>query len=413
MIPTLIQRAGLPALLACGMTWPNLVNAGAPDEGPGEVPGEVEACLDSVQPAGTYRSADRPVLEMLVGEARVTPDEATERLRNWLPDADRSKRSEHVVLRNHARVWLAARHLEAQNYQRARSLLSEVQLDSPVAVRAALLIAESWRLQGNQDMARAWTRRVAQRYSASPLALEGLLLIASDMEEEGQLHQARALYNLVMGQVLHNLDELARLSAGGDSMVDALLKTRLDESREVGSELIRTFLTRSGPDSLVHLREIVEAHRSLECLEQEQARIREHAMRASEQRTNIGSFETAIRREKLELREELRLLREESGEASQEEIAELERQLTALEERHRTLREQRGQVSDDSITRRRALREHSERLEERIRDRREKVARDLREVALTLRNRYRDVAGESQLARSDLLQRMAMQRVEK
>ncbi len=405
MIPTSMQRAGLSVLALLALVYPNIVNAETPDP--------VETCLASGQLAKDYQAEDQPVVEMLVAEVEVTPEQAVTRLRNWLPEADRSSRSEHVVLRNHARVWLAARHLEAGNYRRARSLLSEVQLDSPVAVRAALLIAESWRLQGNPDMAQAWTRRVAQRYSASPLALEGLLLIASDMEKEGQLHQARALYNLVMGQVLRNLHELGNLVSGGESMVDALLNVRLDESREVGSELIRVFLTEPDADSLGHLREIVEARRTLECMEQEEARIREHAMRASEQRTNIGSFETAIRREKLELREELRALRSETDPAVQEEIAELEQQLAALEERHRTLREQRGQVPDDTLARRRALREHSEEMEERIRANREKVARDLQQVAETLRNRYRDVAGESQLARSDLLQRMALRRAEK
>lgn len=72
--------------------------------------------------------------------------------------------------------------LEAENFDKARDLLGSVEVDSPVAVEAALLLSDSWRMQGNRKKARDWYLRAGRQFPHELLALEGMLAAAHTME---------------------------------------------------------------------------------------------------------------------------------------------------------------------------------------------------------------------------------------
>src|SRR5690606_25985407 len=141
----------------------------------------------------------------LVLQALVDPLHASDRasrFEQYLAAPVTAPNSARQVATSHARLVLAAEHIRAARYDQARQVLAQVDLASTVAVDAALLMAESWRLQGDDQRAQAWLMRVAQRYSSDPRALEGLLLSAQDLAASGKVREAWALYNLINDKVL-------------------------------------------------------------------------------------------------------------------------------------------------------------------------------------------------------------------
>ena len=84
------------------------------------------------------------------------------------------------ILGNYARLRLAAMALRDGDTEFARQQLSQVEQRSPAAVDAALLLAESYRLDGDRQRARDWFVRIAARFPGNPRAISGLVLAGDD-----------------------------------------------------------------------------------------------------------------------------------------------------------------------------------------------------------------------------------------
>jgi hypothetical protein len=141
------------------------------------------ACQDSPGVSGTLEGAAAAVavsLNQPLDQADPAP------LSHYLSASADSSRSSDYVMRNYARVALAASQVRQGAFDQARQILTQVELDSPAAVRAALLLAESYRMQGQQEVAGKWLLRIADRYSSDPDALSGLLMAADDLAERGE-----------------------------------------------------------------------------------------------------------------------------------------------------------------------------------------------------------------------------------
>lgn len=118
--------------------------------------------------------------------------------------------SNHLL--DKAIVVLAALHLQQQDYKAAQRLLLKLPQTSSSAVPAALLLAESWRLQGNIEKASDWFIRVGQRYPHNYQALAGLVSAADDLQQE-QPSTSRVLYSLVIVRAQENAEKIEALAA--------------------------------------------------------------------------------------------------------------------------------------------------------------------------------------------------------
>ena len=351
----------------------------------------------------------RSVIDALTA-AEGSPQRA-DTLQAWLARHHDASRGAGVVLRSHVRVALAGEYLRQHHYTGARQLLSGVDLTSQVAVRAALLIAESYRLEGNEEQARAWMIRVSQRYSSDPEALDGMLLVAEDSMLEGQYELAWTLYNLAMTRLVENIEQLSQMSRTGDQLVDAMLTTRLDESREVSAQLIKDFLSSPDNDALEQVREIAAARFDEQCLAEQERAIQDRARQLSAQRNNIANFSVAMQQERemllqdiSQLEEQLESARVSERGAIESELDYLRATLAATENQLASWRTQQDAMPDDAIERRAALQAELKTLQQQLSANREKMAEQMQSVIRGLRERYRALAGEAQLGRAQLMQ---------
>src|SRR5690606_12478756 len=216
----------------------------------------------------------------LVLKALVDPLQISDRaslFEQYLATPVTAPNSARQVATSHARVVLAAEHIRAASYEQARDVLAQVDLASTVAVDAALLMAESWRLQGDDRQSQAWLVRVAQRYSSDPRALEGLLLSAQDLAASGKMREAWALYNLINDKVLANVEQVSKMRNMQEDLVQSLLNTRLDESRAVNTQIIKHILHSREQSALSSMRDIIESKQKLACLERQGDALKDEA----------------------------------------------------------------------------------------------------------------------------------------
>ena len=132
-------------------------------------------------------------------------------------------------------IVLAASWLSGQQTDKAREVLRVIALDSPLAVTAAMLLAESWRMDGEPDKAVQWFLRIAAQQPENLDALNGLLAAAHTLAESGQPQLALTIYarieqqagaaaTLVNNFVARNPASIASLMSGDNGLTTSLRK---------------------------------------------------------------------------------------------------------------------------------------------------------------------------------------------
>lgn len=367
-------------------------------------------------PAATTQTltdaSTRLVLKALVDPLRVS-DRAS-LFEQYLATPVTAPNSARQVATSHARVMLAAEHIRAARYEQARQVLAQVDLASTVAVDAALLMAESWRLQGDDRQSQAWLVRVAQRYSSDPRALEGLLLSAQDLAASGKMREAWALYNLINDKVLANVEQVNNLRGMQEELVQQLLNTRLDESRAVSTQVIKHILHAEEQSALSSMRDIIEAKQQMACLERQGDALKDDAWDESIMTANITSFQTMLETEaRLNARQMESLQAELASASSQEreqieqEIASLQEHMQSLERRLAELQAQQAALPVSSVSRTRQLQQKIAETEQRLHNNHVAIRGELDSAIAALQTRYRELAAETQLARAELMQLLA------
>lgn len=94
-------------------------------------------------------------------------------------------------------ILLAASWMKEQQTDKARELLHVIGVDRPAAVTGALLLAESWRMDGEPDKAVQWFLRIAAQQPQNLDTLNGLLAAAHTLADSGQPQLALTLYRRV------------------------------------------------------------------------------------------------------------------------------------------------------------------------------------------------------------------------
>lgn len=367
-------------------------------------------------PAATTQTltdaSTRLVLKALVDPLRVS-DRAS-LFEQYLATPVTAPNSARQVATSHARVMLAAEHIRAARYEQARQVLAQVDLASTVAVDAALLMAESWRLQGDDRQSQAWLVRVAQRYSSDPRALEGLLLSAQDLAASGKMREAWALYNLINDKVLANVEQVNNLRGMQEELVQQLLNTRLDESRAVSTQVIKHILHAEEQSALSSMRDIIEAKQQMACLERQGDALKDDAWDESIMTANITSFQTMLEtearlneRQMESLQAELASASSQEREQIEQEIASLQEHMQSLERRLAELQAQQAALPVSSVSRTRQLQQKIAETEQRLHNNQVAIRGELDNAIAALQTRYRELAAETQLARAELMQLLA------
>ncbi|MFN3714355.1 MAG: tetratricopeptide repeat protein [Alcanivoracaceae bacterium] len=128
-----------------------------------------------------------------------------------------------LLLHDRARLVLAGIEIDRQQYARARAQLVRITTDSPMAARAGLLVAESWRLQGDEETSLQWLLRVGRHFPDDINALQGLLAAAEHFDAASHPGKAIAVYEEVMEKSLQALNSLAALPADRDARIGTVI----------------------------------------------------------------------------------------------------------------------------------------------------------------------------------------------
>lgn len=353
----------------------------------------------------------RQVLKALVNPASV--QDRTSLFEQYLATSIESPDSAQQVAISHARLVLAAERVRKQDYIGARQSLAQIDLSSTVAVDAALLLAESWRLQGDPAKSHAWLMRVAQRYSSDPRALEGLLLSARDQARSGKIREAWALYSVINDKVLENVEQVSAMRSQ-NNLVNQLLATRLDESRDVTSQVVKNILQSKTPNALSSMREILEAKLQLACLEKQGTSIKDDAWDESIQAAHVTSFKTMLETEARINTLQLNTLKQKLAQASPEkrpqinaELAELQDHMASLANRLNELNRQQMALPADSLSEKKRLEQSIALTESKLEKNKTEIQQGLDLALASLQDHYRELAAETQLARAELMQLLA------
>lgn len=144
-------------------------------------------------------------------------------MRDLLSNPPESLSAEEHWLRQKALLTVAADDLVEGDIDQARRRLRRVPTDSPAAVDAALLLAESFRLAGDTEQAQSWYLRVGERFPHERPALEGVVSAATSLESQAP-ETAAALYDDVSEKAAQAARRLKRL---GSKLEQQPLKTLL------------------------------------------------------------------------------------------------------------------------------------------------------------------------------------------
>lgn len=189
-----------------------------------------------------------------------TPDKSPN-YNTALRDANKLEPAARFVLSNHLLLRQGAQELAAKAYSQSRQLLTQVETDSPSAVQASLLIAESYRLEQQPEQAKAWFLRTAHHYPYRAQTLSGLISAANDQPVD-QTGLALALYNKAGEQADFALAQLQQLKSGG--LIDPLaviFPSQLDE--QVRQAFLQRCLHNPDEDLLSESSRLQEAVSSL------------------------------------------------------------------------------------------------------------------------------------------------------
>lgn len=198
-------------------------------------------------------------LAMLSSQASTTPLHQTvpvlsgtnnqeEQLQRAIRDASQLSRTEQHVIINLLRLRLAAVQMQRDDFELGRDTLRQIDTDSPAALQASLLMAESYRLTGQPQEARSWFLRTAHHYPYRTATLDGLISAARD-EQQHNPGLSAALYSEISRQSQYALDQLNQLHRGGNvDPMTIILPSPLDD--EIRQALLRRCLQHPEHDLL-------------------------------------------------------------------------------------------------------------------------------------------------------------------
>ncbi|EKF75069.1 hypothetical protein A11A3_05234 [Alcanivorax hongdengensis A-11-3] len=311
------------------------------------------------------------------------------------------------ILSNYARLRLAALALRDGDTQFARQQLSQIEQNSPAAVDAALLLADSYRRDGDMERARGWFLRIAARFPGNPRAVSGLVLAGDDWRKQGAPELALPVYNLALSKAEENMQALEQLQQDPDQLFRTLTNTVAGNSTTVTDQLVLALVRDPHSQVLDATRQLMVAHSEKKCLREQGKALHNALQHASARDLSNAAFRTAANREKAATEQEvadLKRILQNAPDAQdlQARLADAEGRLERLNHRLNTLGS--TEVPPELQKREAALDAQEKRVDQQIRQARQQVRTALQKQLPTLKTFYRNLAGEAQLGKAQLLQ---------
>lgn len=311
------------------------------------------------------------------------------------------------ILGNYARLRLAALALQDGDTAFARQQLSQIEQNSPAAVDAALLLAESYRKDGDRERARAWFLRTAARFPGNPRAVSGLVLAGDDWRKQGATEQALPVYNLALTKAAENMKALEELEQNPDRLYRALTNSVAGNSTTVMDQLVLALVRDSDSTVLDSTRQLMTAKSQLRCLEEKKKALDNAIEHASARDLSNGAFRQAAELEKKATQQEIADLERILVNAPK--MAELQQRLDDAHSRLARLNERLESLGSTALPpeleqRKQQMETDKAALDQAIVNAREQVRLALEEEVPVLKRYYRNLAGEAQLGIAQLLQ---------
>ncbi|PKM22714.1 MAG: hypothetical protein CVV10_02910 [Gammaproteobacteria bacterium HGW-Gammaproteobacteria-14] len=161
----------------------------------------IEVCDSDIKTISNDQpNPDLTALVAALSEAASGAPSTLRQLRNAITELPRSPAES--MLQDRARVILAAHALRDGKALEARQWLSSISTESSMAVDAGLLMAESWRIAGDNENALTWFMRVGRHFPYDIAALNGLLDAADNLRSQGHAPMAAALHDEVLNRAM-------------------------------------------------------------------------------------------------------------------------------------------------------------------------------------------------------------------
>lgn len=231
---------------------------------------------------------------------------------NILQDAIRTppRSPAEMLLQDRGRLYLSAMEIRQQEFEAARARLKQISTASPVAAEAGLLIAESWRLQGNHEESLNWFLRVGRHFPDDMNALHGLLSAAASLQQGGHSREAAALYGEVVEKSLDAVAKLEDLPDDPDALLDILFFRQHSMPPTLRRQITGEIL--AGMTDLSRTRQVYhEATREWRCLLEQQQRLELQGERLRQHSSRLTQASALVDASLTELDQETGLLEKE------------------------------------------------------------------------------------------------------
>mgnify|MGYP000303640643 FL=1 len=320
---------------------------------------------------------------------------------------DQSGNINQPILGNYARLRLAAMALRDGDTGFARQQLNQVEQNSPAAVDAALLLAESYRRDGDRERARTWFVRIAARFPGNPRAVSGLVLAGDDWRKQGAIEQALPVYNLALNKVAENMKALQTLADDPDRLYRSLTNSVAGNSTTVMDQLVLAMVRDRNSQVLDATRKLISASNLRKCLREQEKSLHNAIQHATARDLSNGAFRTAAKREKAATEQEIADLQRVLANAPDAE--DFQARLTDARDRLQRIDERLERLGSTALPpelekRKRQMQANKQQVETEIEDARQQVRQALKAQLPELQRFYRNLAGEAQLGKAQLLQ---------
>ena len=289
----------------------------------------------------------------------------------------------------------------------ARQQLNQVEQNSPAAVDAALLLAESYRRDGDRERARTWFVRIAARFPGNPRAVSGLVLAGDDWRKQGAVEQALPVYNLALNKVAENMKALQTLADDPDRLYRSLTNSVAGNSTTVMDQLVLAMIRDRDSQVLDATGKLINASNVRKCLREQEKTLRNAIQHATARDLSNGAFRTAAKMERTATEQEIADLQRVLANAPDAE--DFRARLTDARDRLQRIEDRLERLGSTALPpalekRKKQMQKDKQRVETEIEDARQQVRQALKAQLPELQRFYRNLAGEAQLGKAQLLQ---------
>ena len=234
------------------------------------------------------------------------------------------------------------------------------------------------------------------------------MLAGDDWRNQGADALALPVYNLALTKAAENLNALDQLSSQPEQLYRTLTNTVAGNSTTVMDQLVLAMVRDNDSQVLTATRQLIAAHHQQKCLDRRETDLHNAIQHATARDLTNGAFRTAAKREKTATKQEIADLQRILQNAP--DADELNAQLVDAQERLERLNTRLNKLGGTALPaalqqRKDQLAREKQQVESNLTDARRRVREALQAQLPELETFYRNLAGEAQLGKAQLLQK--------